>query len=86
MIGVLLAKDLRRAWRNPLPWVIFLALPLCVTALIGLAFGGKSDGGARSDASTQVMLGVKAANIWNRSSSIGRLRCARLPTTNSAPY
>jgi ABC-type polysaccharide/polyol phosphate export permease len=46
MIGVLLAKDLRRAWRNPLPWVIFLALPLCVTALIGLAFGGKSDGGA----------------------------------------
>lgn len=46
MLRVLLTKDLRRAWRNPLPWLINLALPLCITALIGLAFGGKSDGGA----------------------------------------
>jgi hypothetical protein len=46
MLSVLLAKDLRRAWRNPLPWLINLALPLCITALIGFAFGGKSDGGA----------------------------------------
>jgi len=46
MLRILLAKDLRRAWRNPLPWLINLALPLCITALVGLAFGGKSDGGA----------------------------------------
>ena len=46
MLHVLLAKDLRRAWRNPLPWCINLALPLCITALIGLAFGGKSDSNA----------------------------------------
>ena len=46
MLLVLLAKDLRRAWRNPLPWCINLALPLCITALIGLAFGGKSDNDA----------------------------------------
>ena len=46
MLRVLLAKDLRRAWRNPLPWLINLALPLCITGLIGLAFGGKSDSGA----------------------------------------
>ena len=46
MLLVLLAKDLRRAWRNPLPWLINLALPLCITALIGLAFGGKSDNNA----------------------------------------
>jgi hypothetical protein len=46
MLRVLLAKDLRRAWRNPLPWLINLAVPLCITALIGLAFGGKSDSGA----------------------------------------
>lgn len=45
MISLLLSKDLRRAWRNPLPWLISLALPLCITALIGLAFGGKSDSG-----------------------------------------
>lgn len=46
MLRILLAKDLRRAWRNPLPLLINLIIPLCVTALIGLAFGGKSDGGA----------------------------------------
>lgn len=46
MLRVLLAKDLRRAWRNPLPWLINLALPLCITGLIGLAFAGKSDSGA----------------------------------------
>jgi hypothetical protein len=46
MLRVLLAKDLRRAWRNPLPWLINLAVPLCITALIGLAFGGKSNSGA----------------------------------------
>jgi ABC-type multidrug transport system permease subunit len=46
MLRVLLAKDLRRAWRNPLPWGINLALPLCITALIGLAFGGRSDSNA----------------------------------------
>src|SRR5688572_909372 len=46
MLRVLLAKDLRRAWRNPLPLLINLLIPLCVTALIGLAFGGKSDSGA----------------------------------------
>lgn len=45
MLRVLLAKDLRRAWRNPLPWLVNLAVPLCITALIGLAFGGKSDSG-----------------------------------------
>ena len=42
----LIAKDLRRTWRNPLPVLINLALPLCVAGLVGLAFGGKSDGGA----------------------------------------
>jgi ABC-type multidrug transport system permease subunit len=46
MLCVLLAKDLRRAWRNPLPWLINLIVPLAMTALIGLVFGGGSDGGA----------------------------------------
>lgn len=41
MLHVLLAKDLRRAWRNPIPVLINLALPLCITALIALAFGEK---------------------------------------------
>jgi len=46
MLLVLLAKDLRRARRNPLPLLINLLIPLVVTALVGLAFGGKSDSGA----------------------------------------
>lgn len=41
----LLTKDLRRAARNPLPWLIHLAVPLALTALLGLAFGrGASEG------------------------------------------
>jgi ABC-type multidrug transport system permease subunit len=43
MLRALLTKDLRRAWRNPLPWLLNLALPLCLTAIIGLVFGGSSD-------------------------------------------
>ncbi len=46
MFRVLLAKDLRRAWRNPLPWLINLIVPLAMTALLGMVFGGHSDGGA----------------------------------------
>jgi ABC-type multidrug transport system permease subunit len=39
LLATLLAKDLRRMRRNPLPWLIHLAMPLLITALIGLAFG-----------------------------------------------
>ena len=46
MLRVLLAKDLRRASRNPLPWLINLLVPLLMTGLIGLVFGGRSDSGA----------------------------------------
>jgi ABC-type multidrug transport system permease subunit len=45
-LPVLLAKDLRRAWRNPVPWLINLIVPLAMTALLGLVFGGNSEGGA----------------------------------------
>jgi len=43
MLGVLLAKDLRRARRNPLPWLINIIVPLAMTALIGLVFGRSND-------------------------------------------
>jgi len=46
VLRVLLAKDLRRAWRNPLPWLINLIVPLAMTAMLGLIFGGSSGGGA----------------------------------------
>lgn len=39
MLGTLLAKDLRRTWRNPIPWVILFAIPFAIAGIIGLAFG-----------------------------------------------
>ncbi len=42
MIRTLLIKDLRRARRNPWPYLINLALPLIITAVIGFAFGGSN--------------------------------------------
>jgi ABC-2 type transport system permease protein len=38
-LGVLVTKDLRRARRNPLEYLIHLAMPLVITALLGLVFG-----------------------------------------------
>ena len=46
MLLVLLAKDLRRAWRNPTPYLIHLCVPLVITALLGLVFGGAGGGSA----------------------------------------
>lgn len=43
-LWTLLVKDLRRARRNPWPFVINLAMPLLVTAMVGLIFGGASRG------------------------------------------
>jgi ABC-type multidrug transport system permease subunit len=45
-LRVLLIKDLRRAWRNPVGWLVFLAIPLVITALIGMVFGPKSSDNA----------------------------------------
>ncbi|MCF7668197.1 MAG: ABC transporter permease [Verrucomicrobia bacterium] len=42
MLGTYLSKDIRRTCRNPWPYLLSLALPLCVTAIMGLVFGGKS--------------------------------------------
>ncbi len=44
MIRSLIHKDLLRMRRNPWPFIINLALPLIITAVIGLTFG-KSDSG-----------------------------------------
>jgi hypothetical protein len=46
LLGALLWKDLRRAWRNPIGWAVFLTIPLVITALIGMVFGPKSNSNA----------------------------------------
>src|SRR3954470_18596483 len=42
-LGILIAKDFRRTLRNPWPWLLNLALPLAITALVGFAFGPRGD-------------------------------------------
>jgi ABC-type multidrug transport system permease subunit len=42
VLRALLAKDLRRAWRNPLPWLLNIALPVLLTAVIGMVFGSQT--------------------------------------------
>ncbi|MBE2215951.1 MAG: ABC transporter permease, partial [Opitutaceae bacterium] len=45
MLRTLLAKDLTRARRNPVPWAISLFIPFLITALIGSIFGPRDDSG-----------------------------------------
>src|ERR1043166_1510471 len=40
-LALLLRKDLLRAARNPIGWVVFMAIPLLITTIIGLIFGPK---------------------------------------------
>ncbi len=49
VLGILVAKDLRRARRNPVPYLIQLGLPLLITGLLGMVFSGvnqREGGGA----------------------------------------
>jgi len=51
----LISKDLRRILRNPLPLIILLAIPLAITTVIGMAFGG---GGEKDAQIAPIRLGV----------------------------
>lgn len=42
MLRTLLAKDFARARRNPLPWLIFLLIPLLVAGAMGYIFRGET--------------------------------------------
>jgi hypothetical protein len=42
VLRALLAKDLLRAWRNPLPLLLNLALPIVITAIVGWVFASAS--------------------------------------------
>lgn len=45
MLRTLVAKDLRRARRNPVPWLTSLVVPLVITALLGAIFSPRAGGG-----------------------------------------
>jgi ABC-type multidrug transport system permease subunit len=53
MLGTLIAKDFRRTLRNPWPWVLNLALPIAITAVIGFVFGS---GNGRGSADKEVRI------------------------------
>jgi len=55
MLRMLVLKDLLRARRNPLPWLIFLLVPLITVGLIGAIFGG---GGRNTQLIGRVRLGI----------------------------
>lgn len=44
MLRTLLAKDLRRAVRNPVPWLVSLVVPFVITGLLGAMFGPRGGG------------------------------------------
>jgi ABC-type multidrug transport system permease subunit len=50
MLTTLLAKDFRRTLRNPWPWILNLALPIAITAVIGFVFGsGRGGSGGETE-------------------------------------
>ena len=51
----LLWKDLRRVLRNPVPILILLGIPVAITSMIGLVFGGSGSG---QDAIAPIRLGI----------------------------
>ncbi len=55
MLWLLLIKDAQRILRNPWPLVLNLALPLAITALFGLAFGG---GGTRGPQVARIKVAI----------------------------
>ena len=63
MLWTLLIKDLRRVWHNPWPYLINLALPLCITALIGLVFGPSTQGGGLGQIKLAVVDEIGRAHV-----------------------
>lgn len=66
MIFLLIRKDFRRTLRNPWPWFLNLALPIAVTALIGLAFGEKAGRGGGSIARLKFALVDEDKSLLSR--------------------
>lgn len=58
MLRTLLAKDLLRIRRNPLYVLLMIAVPLVITALIGMAFGGFASGGSGGGGFGRIKLAV----------------------------
>lgn len=56
IIRILLAKDLKRTWRNPTPFLTFITIPLLITGLIGMTFSNMNSGSG--DGFAPIRLGI----------------------------
>lgn len=79
MFLTLLKKDFQRIRRNPWPWVMNLALPLVITALFGLAFGGKKSSGPS-------IARIKVALVDEDESFLGSMLKSGLSQGDAAKY
>ena len=78
-LWTLLSKDFRRVWRNPWPWVLNLSIPLAITALFGVAFGGGGDDQAG-------MAKIKVGIVDEDQSLLGSLFRSALSQGEAARY
>lgn len=78
LLRVLVTKDLRRVARNPVPWSMFLVMPVVITALIGLAFGRSNQPGGLGT--------IKLAVVDEDDSSLTRFLRGALSQGDSSKY
>ena len=78
MLWNLLLKDLKRVRHSPWPYVINLALPLCITALIGMVFGSSSHGGGLGQ--------IKVAVVDQDDSVLGRFLRSAMSQGDARKY
>ncbi len=57
MLGVLVRKDIRRWWADRQSVIVTLALPLLLTAVLGVSFGGFGDDGPQMEAIPLALVG-----------------------------
>ena len=66
MIPILLKKDLTRTMRNPVPFLIHIAIPFLITALIGMTFGPMSSGDGKGLAPIRLGIVDEDDSVFSR--------------------
>lgn len=78
MLWLLIKKDLQRLRRNPWPWLINLALPLVITAAVGIVFG--------TGGKTPALAKIKVAIVDEDGSFLGSILRSALTQKDAAKY
>lgn len=86
MIALLIRKDFVRTFRNPWPWLLNLALPMAITALIGLAFGPRGERAGGNGNGGNGMAHLKVAVVDEDQSFLSRGLRSALTQEKVAQY